>query len=119
MNPAPPGSSGRDRFRQAVRDVGIGFGSAAVVLFLLLRGTVAAVELAVVATTLFATVWVLRAPSHRLVGPSGRTVFLGFGIGLLLAAGANAVRPSTATVGSFLILVVGMVGAILRRLTHE
>lgn len=109
----------RTRLRAAGRDIGIGFGSAVVLLALLSRGSLAAVELAVVAVAALALVWVIRTPVGRLTGASGRTVFGGLVAGLFISGGAVSMWPAISSVGSFLLLVVATATALLRRLAHR
>lgn len=109
MTGAPEGNRPPEdglRFRRFLRDLGIGVGTAAVVLWLTFFGTAGAVELATLIGVVAGAIWMATVNPRRLVDPSGRPSLMLFG----LAAVATAlVLTSMVALGSAtLFLVMGI-----------
>lgn len=102
----------RLRRRRFLRDLGIGTGTAAAVLWLTFFGTAGAVELATLAGVVAGAIWMATVDPRRLVDPAGRPSLMLFG----LAAVATAlVLTSMVVLGSatlFLVMGIAFVGFV-------
>jgi len=115
--------SGRERTRQAIRDVGLGAGTVGLAITLTFWGSLATVQAVFVLMTVAVLAWVAITGVERLRGPSGwpRPLLFG-GMALLIAVNASvfsftgfaALLLSTAVLGAALIVgvtrVLGRVG---------
>jgi hypothetical protein len=92
--------------------MGIGIGTAAVVLWLTFFGTAGAVELATLIAVVAGAIWMATVDPRRLVDPAGRPNLMLFG----LAAVATAlVLTSMVVLGSatlFLVMGIALVGFV-------
>jgi hypothetical protein len=109
--------SGRERAQQAVRDVGLGFGTVALAVTLTFWGSLATLQAVFVLMTLAVLVWMATTRVDRLRGVSGWPRPLLFG-GLAVMAAVNASAFSftgfTALFLSTMVLGIALIVGVAR-----
>lgn len=109
------------RLRRFLRDLGIGIGTTAVVLWLTFFGTAGAVEVATLVGVVAGAIWLATVDAARLVDRAGRPSPMLFGLAVVAAA---LVLTSMVVLGSatlFLVMgiaLAGLVAGLSRAIGH-
>jgi hypothetical protein len=109
--------SGKDRARQAVREVGFGVGTVGLALVLTLWGSLAAIQTVFLVMTLGVLLWTATTRLDRLRGPAGWPRPLLFG-GLAILAAVNASVFSFTGLATFLLTTGVLATALMVGLTR-
>jgi hypothetical protein len=109
--------SGKDRARQAIREVGFGVGTVGIALVLTLWGSLAAIQAVFLLMTIGVLLWTATIRLDRLSGSAGWPRPLLFG-GLATLAAVNASVFSFTGLATFLLTTGVLAAALIVGLTR-